>query len=46
MKNPPLVPDDRWEAIEPLLPEAPPNSKAGRPRVPARAAPRRADRRT
>ena len=33
----PLVPDDLWEAIEPLLPKEPPKSKAGRPRVPPRA---------
>ena len=34
----PLVPDDFWEAIEPLLPWAFPKPKGGRPRVSDRAA--------
>ena len=34
----PLVPDDLWAAIAPLLPPAPPKPKGGRPRVPDRAA--------
>jgi transposase len=34
----PLVPDDLWAAIAPLLPPAPPRPKGGRPRVPDRAA--------
>jgi len=34
----PLVPDDLWEAIEPLLPKEPPKPKGGRPRVSDRAA--------
>src|ERR687890_1258196 len=36
--NQPLVPEDLWEAIEPLLPNELPNPKGGRPRVPNRAA--------
>src|SRR6478672_4597616 len=38
MNKQPLVSDDLWEAIEPLLPKEPPKPKGGRPRVPARAA--------
>ena len=33
-----LVPDDLWEAIEPLLPIEPPKPKGGRTRVPDRVA--------
>jgi transposase len=34
----PLVSDDLWEAIEPLLPRERPKPRGGRPRVPNRAA--------
>ena len=34
----PLVPDDLWAAIEPLLPRARPKLKGGRPPIPDRAA--------
>src|SRR2546423_14538414 len=33
----PLVSDELWEAIEPLLPVEPPKPQGGRPRVPDRA---------
>src|SRR5215207_6553930 len=33
----PLVPDDLWKAIEPLLPQEPSKRKGGRPRAPNRA---------
>ena len=38
MNKQPVVSDDLWEAIEPLLPKEPPKPKGGRPRVPDRAA--------
>ena len=34
----PLLSDDLWTAIEPLLPPEPPKPKGGRPRLPNRAA--------
>ena len=33
----PLLPDDLWTRIEPLLPRVPVNPKGGRPRIPDRA---------
>ena len=33
----PLVSDDLWAVVEPLLPTEPPKPKGGRPRVPDRA---------
>lgn len=33
----PLLPDELWAIVEPLLPAAPPTPKGGRPRVPDRA---------
>ncbi len=35
--SPLRVPDDLWEAIEPLLPREPPKPKGGHPRIPDRA---------
>ncbi len=35
---PPLVPDDLWAAVQPLLPAEPLRPKGGRPRVPDRVA--------
>ncbi len=34
----PLLPDDVWAIVEPLLPPEPPKPTGGRPRVPDRAA--------
>lgn len=34
----PILPDELWEMIEPLLPPEPPKPKGGRPRVSDRAA--------
>ncbi len=34
----PLVPDDLWAIVEPLLPPEPPKPKGGRPRIPDRVA--------
>src|SRR3712207_5674505 len=34
----PLVPDELWSILEPLLPPEPPEPKGGRPPVPNRAA--------
>ena len=33
-----LVPDEIWEAVQPLLPKEPPKPKGGRPRIDDRAA--------
>ena len=34
----PLLPDDLWAVVEPLIPPTPPRPAGGRPRVPDRAA--------
>ena len=34
----PLVSDELWAVVEPLLPREPPKPKGGRPRLPDRAA--------
>ena len=34
----PLLPDDLWETVRPLLPPETPKPKDGRPRIPERAA--------
>ncbi len=34
----PLLPDELWAIVEPLLPPEPPRPKGGRPRIPDRAA--------
>jgi len=33
----PLLPDELWAIVEPLLPHAPPKPKGGHPRIPDRA---------